>query len=109
MRQGRPRQHKEAEFMANKRYPDAAAALDGLLFDGMQICAGGFGLCGIPDRLIDAVRDSGVKKLTIASNNAGIDGEGLGKLKIGRAAGRERVVHDGSSTGECRSLKKKQK
>src|SRR3546814_6325725 len=69
-----------AEFMANKRYPDAAAALDGLLFDGMQICAGGFGLCGIPDRLIDAVRDSGVKKLTIASNNAGIDGEGLGKL-----------------------------
>lgn len=63
-----------------KIYPDAAAALDGLLFDGMHICAGGFGLCGIPERLIDAVRDSGVKDLTIASNNAGIDGEGLGKL-----------------------------
>lgn len=63
-----------------KLYPDAAAALDGLLFDGMTICAGGFGLCGIPERLIDAIRDSGVKGLTIASNNAGIDGEGLGKL-----------------------------
>src|SRR3546814_6911408 len=66
--------------MANKQYPDAAAALEGLLFDGMQICAGGFGLCGIPERLIDAVRDAGVKYLTIASNNAGVDGEGLGKL-----------------------------
>ena len=66
--------------MVKKLYPDAAAALDGLLFDGMQICAGGFGLCGIPERLIDAIRDSGVKDLTIASNNAGIDGEGLGKL-----------------------------
>jgi 3-oxoacid CoA-transferase A subunit len=63
-----------------KIYPDAASALEGLLFDGMQICAGGFGLCGIPERLIDAIRDSGVKDLTIASNNAGIDGEGLGKL-----------------------------
>ena len=58
--------------MARKLYSDAAAALDGLLFDGMTICAGGFGLCGIPERLIDAIRD--------ASNNAGIDGEGLGKL-----------------------------
>ena len=66
--------------MVKKLYPDAAAALDGLLFDGMQICAGGFGLCGIPERLIDAIRDAGVKDLTIASNNAGIDGEGLGKL-----------------------------
>jgi 3-oxoacid CoA-transferase subunit A len=63
-----------------KIYDDAASALDGLLFDGMHICAGGFGLCGIPERLIDAIRDSGVKGLTIASNNAGIDGEGLGKL-----------------------------
>jgi 3-oxoacid CoA-transferase A subunit len=63
-----------------KLFPDADAALDGLLFDGMHICAGGFGLCGIPERLIDAIRDSGVKNLTIASNNAGIDGEGLGKL-----------------------------
>ncbi|WP_299321374.1 CoA transferase subunit A [Parasphingopyxis sp.] len=63
-----------------KIYLDAAAALDGLLFDGMHICAGGFGLCGIPERLIDAIRDAGTKDLTIASNNAGIDGEGLGKL-----------------------------
>jgi 3-oxoacid CoA-transferase subunit A len=63
-----------------KIYPDAGAALDGLLFDGMTICAGGFGLCGIPERLIDAIRDSGVKGLTIVSNNAGIDNEGLGKL-----------------------------
>ena len=66
--------------MVNKLYPDAASALEGLLFDGMHLCAGGFWLCGIPERLIDAIRDSGVKDLTIASNNAGIDGEGLGKL-----------------------------
>ena len=63
-----------------KIYPDATAALDGLLFDGMTICAGGFGLCGIPERLIDAIQASGVRDLTIASNNAGIDNEGLGKL-----------------------------
>ena len=61
-------------------FPDAPAALDGLLHDGMTIAAGGFGLCGIPERLIDAIVASGVKDLTIASNNAGIDGEGLGKL-----------------------------
>ena len=61
-------------------YPNAGAALDGLLFDGMIICAGGFGLCGIPERLIDAIRESGVKDLTVVSNNAGIDNEGLGKL-----------------------------
>ncbi len=64
----------------NKLYPNAAAALEGVLFDGMTICAGGFGLCGIPERLIDAIRDAGTRDLTIASNNAGIDGEGLGKL-----------------------------
>ena len=63
-----------------KLYPNAAAALEGLLHDGAAVCAGGFGLCGIPERLIDAIRDHGVKGLTIASNNAGIDGEGLGKL-----------------------------
>ena len=63
-----------------KVYPTAEAALDGLLFDGMTICAGGFGLCGIPERLIDAIQASGIKDLTIASNNAGIDNEGLGKL-----------------------------
>ncbi len=63
-----------------KLYPNAEAALEGLLFDGMTICAGGFGLSGIPERLIDAIQASGVKDLTIASNNAGIDNEGLGKL-----------------------------
>src|SRR3712207_4904214 len=63
-----------------KVYPDADAALEGLLFDGMTICAGGFGLCGIPERLIDAIQRAGTKDLTIASNNAGIDNEGLGKL-----------------------------
>ena len=63
-----------------KIYPDAKAALDGLLHDGMLMAAGGFGLCGIPERLIDAIVESGVKDLTIASNNAGIDGVGLGKL-----------------------------
>jgi 3-oxoacid CoA-transferase subunit A len=63
-----------------KIYPDAEAALEGLLFDGMTIAAGGFGLCGIPERLIDAIQKSGVRELTIASNNAGIDNEGLGKL-----------------------------
>lgn len=70
--------------MVNKIYPDAAAALDGLLFDGMQICSGGFGVCGIPERLIDAILASGVKDLTIASNNCGIDGVGLGKLLLSR-------------------------
>jgi len=63
-----------------KIYPSAEAALEGLLFDGMTIAAGGFGLCGIPERLIDAVQASGVKDLTVASNNAGIDNQGLGKL-----------------------------
>ncbi len=66
--------------MAQKLYPTAEAALDGLLRDGMTIAAGGFGLCGIPERLIDAIVASGVKDLTFASNNAGIDNEGLGKL-----------------------------
>ena len=66
--------------MANKVYPDAAAALAGLLHDGMMIMAGGFGLCGIPEKLIQAVRDAGVKGLTVVSNNAGIDGAGLGLL-----------------------------
>ncbi|MBB4857589.1 3-oxoacid CoA-transferase subunit A [Novosphingobium chloroacetimidivorans] len=63
-----------------KLYPDATAALDGLLRDGLLIASGGFGLCGLPERLLDAVRDSGVKNLTFASNNAGIDNEGIGKL-----------------------------
>lgn len=72
----------------NKLYPDAAAALDGLLTDGMLIASGGFGLCGIPERLLDAIRDSGVKNLTFASNNAGIDNEGIGKLLRTRQVGK---------------------
>ena len=63
-----------------KVYPDATAALAGLLRDGMVIHSGGFGLCGIPALLIDAVKESGVKDLTIVSNNCGIDDVGLGKL-----------------------------
>jgi 3-oxoacid CoA-transferase subunit A len=63
-----------------KVYPDATAALAGLLRDGMVIHSGGFGLCGIPAMLIDAVKESGVKNLTVVSNNAGIDDVGLGKL-----------------------------
>ncbi|MDR7037353.1 MULTISPECIES: CoA transferase subunit A [Methylobacterium] len=63
-----------------KVYSDATAALADLLRDGMTLMCGGFGLCGIPDELIDAVRASGVKGLTVISNNAGIDGVGLGKL-----------------------------
>ena len=66
--------------MANKLYPDAKAALDGLLFDGMTIMSGGFGLCGIPEKLIAALREAGVKGLTVISNNAGVDGFGLGQL-----------------------------
>ncbi|MDG6079120.1 CoA transferase subunit A [Erythrobacter litoralis] len=64
----------------NKLFPDAAAALDGLLKDDMLIASGGFGLCGIPERLLGAICDSGVKNLTFASNNAGIDNEGIGML-----------------------------
>jgi 3-oxoacid CoA-transferase subunit A len=63
-----------------KLYPDARAALDGLLKNDMLIASGGFGLCGLPERLLDAVRDSGVTGLTFVSNNAGIDNEGIGKL-----------------------------
>src|SRR6202165_2599702 len=63
-----------------KVYPDAKAALAGLLKDGMLVMAGGFGLCGIPETLIQAIRESGVKNLTVVSNNAGIDGVGLGLL-----------------------------
>src|SRR5437016_6113711 len=64
----------------NKIHSDARTALAGLLKDGMLIMAGGFGLCGIPETLIYAIRDSGVKNLTVVSNNAGIDGVGLGLL-----------------------------
>ncbi len=64
----------------NKMYPSAADALQGIVADGQLLAVGGFGLCGIPEALIDALRDSGVKNLTVISNNAGVDGFGLGKL-----------------------------
>jgi 3-oxoacid CoA-transferase subunit A len=63
-----------------KIFPDAASALEGLTFDGMTVMSGGFGLCGIPEHLIAALRDSGAKDLTVISNNAGVDGFGLGQL-----------------------------
>jgi len=66
--------------MASKIYPSAQAALDGVLFDGMTIMAGGFGLCGIPENLIAEVKRQGTKNLTVISNNAGVDGFGLGVL-----------------------------
>jgi 3-oxoacid CoA-transferase subunit A len=66
--------------MSDKVYADAAAAVDGALFDGMTIMAGGFGLCGIPENLIGAIRASWVKDLTVISNNCGVDGFGLGLL-----------------------------
>jgi 3-oxoacid CoA-transferase subunit A len=66
--------------MANKIFPDASSALADILHDGMTIMSGGFGLCGIPTALIEAIRDSGVKDLTVISNNAGLDDAGLGLL-----------------------------
>ncbi len=73
-------QDQESDVAVNKLYPDAKTALAGLLRDDMTIMSGGFGLCGIPEVLIEAIRDSGVKGLTIISNNAGIDDVGLGML-----------------------------
>jgi len=64
----------------NKVFPSAKAALEGIVKDGQLLAAGGFGLCGIPEALIAALRDSGVKNLTVISNNAGVDGFGLGQL-----------------------------
>ena len=66
--------------MKQKLYPNAGDALGDVLRNDITISCGGFGLCGIPERLLDAVRDSGVTGLTFASNNAGIDNEGIGKL-----------------------------
>ncbi|WP_395619470.1 CoA transferase subunit A [Sphingorhabdus sp.] len=66
--------------MAKKLFPDAQSALEGVLKNDLLIASGGFGLCGLPERLLDAVRDSGVTGLTFVSNNAGIDNEGIGKL-----------------------------
>ena len=64
----------------NKIFPSAAAALHGIVHDGQLLAVGGFGLCGIPEALIEALRDSGARDLTVISNNAGVDGFGLGKL-----------------------------
>lgn len=64
----------------NKVHKSAAAALEGILFDGMTIMSGGFGLCGIPENLVSALHESGIRDLTIVSNNAGVDGFGLGLL-----------------------------
>src|SRR5919108_5117642 len=64
----------------DKVFSSPTAALDGLLFDGMTLAVGGFGLCGIPEQLIVALRDSGVKNITVVSNNAGVDDWGLGLL-----------------------------
>ena len=66
--------------MAKKVYGSAAAALDGVLVDGMSIAAGGFGLCGIPENLLSAIKDDGAKDLTFFSNNAGVDDFGIGIL-----------------------------
>jgi 3-oxoacid CoA-transferase subunit A len=81
---GGPRYSRAASFMdlpmSRKIFPDAKAALDGVLFDGMTIMSGGFGLCGIPEMLIAALVASGVKGLTVISNNAGVDDFGLGLL-----------------------------
>ncbi|MGH8447330.1 MAG: CoA transferase subunit A [Solimonas sp.] len=64
----------------NKLHPDAKSALHGVIRDGMTLAVGGFGLCGIPEALIDALRDTGARELTVISNNAGVDGFGLGRL-----------------------------
>jgi 3-oxoacid CoA-transferase subunit A len=70
----------QQETGVNKIYPNAAAALDGVTRSGQLLAVGGFGLCGIPEALIEALKDSGAKDLTVISNNAGVDGFGLGKL-----------------------------
>jgi 3-oxoacid CoA-transferase subunit A len=88
--------------MANKRYNTAREALDGLLFDGMTIAAGGFGLCGIPETLIDAIHDSGVRELTLISNNAGVDDYGLGILLASRQVAR--II--GSYVGENKEFER---
>src|SRR3977135_4043570 len=84
----------------SKVYSDAKAALAGLLHDNMTIAAGGFGLCGIPENLIAALRDSGVKDLTIVGNNAGVDGFGMGVLLTARE-GKKVMASYGGENKEC--------
>jgi len=74
-----PETGADGTIMSRKTYPDATAALAGLLRDDMTLMAGGFGICGIPENLIAAVKASGVTGLTIISNNCGVDGFGLGR------------------------------
>src|SRR5687768_16072156 len=76
----RPSRRMHTDMSSGKVYSDARAALAGLTRDGMTVMSGGFGLCGIPENLILALRDSGAKNLTVISNNAGVDGFGLGLL-----------------------------
>src|SRR3979411_574500 len=85
----------------NKVFPEAQAALAGLLHDDMVIMSGGFGLCGIPSVLIEAIRDSGVKGLTIISNNAGIDDVGLGVLLHTRQVRQTSSAHVGVNCAVC--------
>ena len=80
--------------MSQKVFPSAQAALDGLLADGQTLAVGGFGLCGIPEALIAALRDSGVTGLTAISNNAGVDGFGLGMLLATRLDGQAMTVRE---------------
>jgi 3-oxoacid CoA-transferase subunit A len=75
-----PDQTTEQETLVNKIFPSAAAAIQGVVKEGQLLAVGGFGLCGIPEALIEAVKESGVKNLTVISNNAGVDDFGLGKL-----------------------------
>src|SRR5438477_11841605 len=81
----------------SKVFPDAKAALDGLLHDNLTIAAGGFGLCGIPENLIAALRDSGVKGLTIVGNNAGVDNFGMGLLLTIRQVKEEMASYVGEN------------
>lgn len=85
----------------HKIYSSASEALDGLLQDGMLIAAGGFGLCGIPELLIDALVESGVKDLTVASNNAGVDDFGLGKLLATRQIKKMMSSYSAVSKASC--------
>ena len=79
--------------MFRKSFSSASDALEGLLQDGMLIASGGFGLCGIPEQLIIALRDSGVKDLTVVSNNAGVDDWGLGLLLQSRQIKKKNALY----------------
>lgn len=84
MTEASTRRDSTASEHGAKVYPSARAALEGVVRDGISVMSGGFGLCGIPENLIEALRETGVKQLTVISNNAGVDGFGLGLLLLGR-------------------------